>query len=256
MLIPAIKLGILYAVLSFIEKLLGWQCFSRPLTICPITGLLLGNLQMGCIMGAALESIYMGISFIGGAAAADPTSASFLITALVILTGTDVESAMSLAIPVGTIMLRVSHLPEDIWTPFQPLAIAAAEEGNIRRLGFFNYLFGILTAVIGGIGMFACVYIGVDAMDTILQALPAWILNGLSAAGSLSMAVGLSILLSMIWSSEVSVWFFVGYVLVKYFGITDTLAIAILGLAVAVMYFFLEKKAVDSKEVKQEEDFL
>ena len=76
------------------------------------------------------------------------------------------------------------------------------------------------------------------------------------------LAVGFAILTSMIWNNEVGVFFFVGYVLVKYLGMA-TLPIAIIGIAVAITMFFAEKRSIDLKNSLQntksvandEEDF-
>jgi PTS system mannose-specific IIC component/fructoselysine and glucoselysine-specific PTS system IIC component len=56
--------------------LLSWQCLTRPIIVGPIAGLILGDLKTGIILGASLESIFMGISYIGGSVASDPTSAT------------------------------------------------------------------------------------------------------------------------------------------------------------------------------------
>ena len=92
--------------------------------------------------------------------------------------------------------------------------------------------------------------------------MPAWVLTGLGAASSMMLAVGFAILTSMIWSNEVGVFFFVGYVLVKYLGM-GSLPIAILGIAIAVTMFFGEKRTIDLKNslkntktvANDEEDF-
>jgi mannose/fructose/N-acetylgalactosamine-specific phosphotransferase system component IIC len=50
----------------------------------------------------------------------------------------------------------------------------------------------------------------------------------------------------MIWDNEVGIFFFVGYVLVAYLHV-DTLAIAILGAAIAITMFFTHKRLIDTK---------
>jgi mannose/fructose/N-acetylgalactosamine-specific phosphotransferase system component IIC len=63
------------------QELLGFTMLGRPIVIAPLVGLLLGDLQTGLLVGAALETIFMGVVNIGGAAAAEPGLASALAAA-------------------------------------------------------------------------------------------------------------------------------------------------------------------------------
>lgn len=42
------------------QELLGFTMLGRPIVIAPLVGLLLGDLQTGLLVGAALETIFMG----------------------------------------------------------------------------------------------------------------------------------------------------------------------------------------------------
>ena len=101
MLIAALKLSVLYWLLGILDTAaLGWQALTRPIVICPLVGILLGDVTTGCILGASLESLFMGISAIGGSIPADATTTSYVATAFVILTGADIESAVAIAMPM------------------------------------------------------------------------------------------------------------------------------------------------------------
>ena len=43
------------------HELLGMAMLSRPIVVAPLAGLLLGDVQTGLIVGASLESIFMGV---------------------------------------------------------------------------------------------------------------------------------------------------------------------------------------------------
>ena len=82
MLIAALKLSVLYWLLGILDTAaLGWQALTRPIVICPLVGILLGDVTTGCILGASLESLFMGISAIGGSIPADATTTSYVATA-------------------------------------------------------------------------------------------------------------------------------------------------------------------------------
>ena len=73
----------------------------------------------------------------------------------------------------------------------------------------------------------------------------------------MALAVGVAILTSQIMNKETGIWFFVGFVLVKYVSL-DTVAVAVIGAAVAITIFLLEKKIIENKgkpESKEEEEF-
>lgn len=64
-----------------------------------LAGLVLGDFHTGIVMGAALESIFMGISAIGGSIPADATTASIIAVAYTILTGSTAEAGLAIALP-------------------------------------------------------------------------------------------------------------------------------------------------------------
>ncbi len=257
----ALKLAILKFCLATIETCLSWQVFSRPICIASFAGLVLGDVKTGCMMGALLESVFMGINWIGGTAAADQDSASYIVTSMVILSGTDPETAMAFAVPVGTIMLTLGRLPMTLLTPLQPAIIELANQGDIKKFSLAGWGMALLNNLFSAVLIFVLIYIGSDALANFLASLPPVILTGFGAASSMSMGVGFAILTSMIWDNEIGIWFFVGYVLVKFGVLTDTLAIAIIAVAIALTKFFIEKKvserqpvaAADPTETEEEE---
>ena len=54
---------------------------NRPIVLAPLVGAILGDLQQGLIMGAALELIFLGVVSIGGATPSDSNMGSVLGTA-------------------------------------------------------------------------------------------------------------------------------------------------------------------------------
>jgi mannose/fructose/N-acetylgalactosamine-specific phosphotransferase system component IIC len=59
-------------------------------------------------------------------------------------------------------------------------------------------------------------------------------------------AVGFGILLSQIWSGDIAIFFFVGFVLSKSLGLSS-LGVAVIAAAVALLYFVIEKDIVARK---------
>ena len=59
-------------------------------------------------------------------------------------------------------------------------------------------------------------------------------MNGLTVAGNLLPAVGMAMLLRMLWSKSIAVWFFLGVVLMAYFEL-PLIAIAVIGAIIAIV---------------------
>ena len=263
----ALKICIVYFLLNYVDEiLLSWQCLTRPIVIAPLAGLVLGDLRTGIIMGAELEAIFMGISAIGGVIAADATLSSVIAVAYTILTGSSVADGVALAFPIGTVLTSVNSLSMSLVA--NPMA-AYWENLAVKDLKKFatqNYLFAAVMKLIPTIVLFVAVAYGVDGLNRLLGALPAFVMTGLGAASGMMIGVGFAILTSMIWDKEVGIFFFVGYVMVAYLHM-DTVAIAIIGAAVAITMFFTNKRIIDAKNevinagvkvneaVNDEEDF-
>ena len=262
MLLPAIELAILYLILQVIELgVLGWQALTRPIVICPLAGLLLGDIGTGCILGASLESLFMGISAIGGSIPSDWITTSFIASAYVILTDSSIESAVAIAMPIGTIMTMFNTVAMVVVSAVQSFATNLISNNKVKAFEATAWAMTIFTYAINALIVFVAVLIGVESLQQLVSVAPDWVMNGLSAVSAMVMAVGFAILVSQILTGETVIWFFVGYILVKYLAL-DTLAVALLVAAAAITIFFIEKKIADAKlasvsaETKNdEEDF-
>ena len=234
----------------------SWALFTRPLICGPITGLLLGDLRTGIIMGGAIEGIYMGVSNIGGSTPADPCPATIIAVAYSILTGSDI-----LSLPIGTLMQSFTNILTPFYASLSVYWEKLAASGNTKKMGRQVVLFDLfLQRIAQMLVLFLSIAYGIEGIQTVFNSLPGWVLNGFNAASGMMTAVGFAILMTMIWSKEVGGFFFVGFVLAKYLGL-GTLPIAILLAVVALCVFFNEKRFIEisavSKNVKesQEEDF-
>ena len=244
--------------------ILSWQCMNRPIVVAPILGLLLGDFQTGIIMGASLESIFMGISAIGGSVPADALSASIIAVCYTVLTGSDVETGLAIALPIGTIMASLSSIFLSVGSALAPywekLAVTKKPGNFLAQNLIFS---GIISPLPNIIIIFLGIAYGVTGLNQAFQALPPFFMTGLTAASSMMVAVGFAILISMIWSKEVASFFFVGYIMAKILKM-DSLSIAIIGAAIAITMFFYEKQLIDMKNMRmaaekkpseEEEDF-
>lgn len=242
----ALIIAILYWIFTVLDPyLLSWQCLNRPIVVAPICGLVLGDFQTGIIMGASLESIFMGISAIEGSIPADSLSASLIAVSSTILTGSSVEVGLALALPIGTIIAQINAMLMPVFASLSAYWEKLAGTGNLRK--FFTQVMTfscVIQPLPVVIVMFCSVAFGVEGLNDLLAVMPAWVMTGLTAASSMMVAVGFAILASMIWSNELGIFFFIGYVLAAYLKLSS-LPIAIIGLGFAIVLFFNEKRFIE-----------
>lgn len=90
----------LVAIVMYVAKFTDWigQIGVRPIWICPLVGLVLGDLQAGIILGASLELVFIGAISIGGSVPQDFVSGGILGCAFAILLGKEADIAVTLAV--------------------------------------------------------------------------------------------------------------------------------------------------------------
>ena len=87
-------------------------------------------------------------------------------------------------------------------------------------------------------------YLGAEPVAAIVDQIPANVMAGLNAVGALLPAVGMALLLKMLWSKELAVYFFLGFVLYIYLGM-PMIAIAVIGVVFAVIQALRDKELFD-----------
>ena len=75
--------------------------------------------------------------------------------------------------------------------------------------------------------VYVAVALGAEALQGILDAIPAFILDGLSVASGMMPAIGLGLLMNMLWSGKASIYFFFGFAATVYLNINMTFMVVI-----------------------------
>ncbi|MGX7196384.1 PTS mannose/fructose/sorbose/N-acetylgalactosamine transporter subunit IIC [Enterococcus olivae] len=245
--------AIIVAVVVFLtvggQELLGFTMLGRPIVIGPLLGLLLGDIQTGLLVGAALETIFMGVVNIGGASSAEPGLATALATAFAINMNAGVEVAIPIAVPLGIIGLQVKTLLYvGVVGPFAVKFDNMAQEGNSKGIAKLHFGLWALQWFIYSLIPFFAILFGSNATQRVLEQIPEVIVHGLSIAGNLLPAVGMAMLLKILWDDKVAVYYFLGFVLIAYFQ-TPLIAVAVLAVIIAVVS---ASRDLDLKQIKQQ----
>ena len=224
---------------------LGQCMIERPIVVGLVAGILMGDVQTGVIIGASLEAIFMGTVNIGGAISAEPVTATALAVAFAVGAGVDTSAAITIAVPVGVVTAFLSIFMNNVVLAFfaGPFDKMAAD-GNERGLALQHYLLWFIKYALFALIAFFGVYFGAEPVASIVNQIPANVTAGLNAVGSLLPAVGMALLLQMLWSPQLAVYFFLGFTLYSYLQL-PMIAIAVFGVVIAVVSALRDKELFD-----------
>lgn len=256
--LQAILLGLI-SMLGNAEYLFGTSCLSRPLVMGALTGIVMGDIPTGVALGATLELAFMGAFSIGASIPPEMISGTVLGTAFAISTGSGAETALTLAIPIASLVLVFKNLGMVFILPaFVHKADDYAQKGDLKGVSRMHYLGGFFGAnLIIGVVVAISFYVGSPAVQAVLAVIPEWVQNGLQIAMGLLPAIGFGLLMQMIMNKEVAPFFMLGYVLSVYLSIPVT-GIAIFGCIIAIVLTQLKGKpqmAYAGSEVDEDDDF-
>lgn len=97
----------LIALLGYSEWLAGTSYLQRPIVLGPLVGLVMGDVVTGTIMGATMELAMVGAISVGAYNPPDTISGTILGVSLAMQAGADASAALTLGIPIATIVLAL-----------------------------------------------------------------------------------------------------------------------------------------------------
>lgn len=250
----ALIIAITYWAIFVIDESFSWQALVRPIVTGPIVGLILGDINTGIVMGGLLEAIYMGVVSIGGGAPADAFGSTVICVTFVISGGLTMEAGLALAFPIGALTARISQLVLPMHAYLIKYFEKYAASGNTKAYARLQQAYRFMFArLFHTITIFLAVWVGADAVASVFDILPGFVIDGLRVAGGMLPALGLGILTSMIFTKELGAFMVVGFVLSAYLGL-DTMAVALIGGSVAILMFFADSKAQANTAVEDPEE--
>lgn len=239
MLTQAILLSVLASLLS-IEWMNGHFGLSRPLVTGMLTGLVLGDMTQGIMIGATLQLIFMGINGVGAAVPPDQTIGTLIATAFAILSGEGAEIALTLAIPVAVAAQALDIFGRTFTTVFIHMADKFAEKGEYRKLEMAHYAGLLVHFVRVSIIVFPAIYFGVEAVQSFIAMVPQPVLRGLEVSGGLLPAVGFGMLLTMLNIPYLFPFYFIGFALAT-FGGFSTVGVTMVAVCVALVIDYYKR---------------
>mgnify|MGYP002660613404 FL=1 len=271
--IQAAMLG-LFACLSSMPGLggtsFGNYTLGRPLIGGLVSGIILGDIQTGILVGAAMQIVYIALVTPGGTVSADVRAVSYIGIPLAMvalksygLAALSVEGAAlatSFGTMVGTLGTVLFYGTATANLAWQHIGWKAVEKGEFRKLyavnmglpWFSHFFFSFIPTLI------MC-KLGADVVELIKETLP---MDGLAmktlfTVGSLLPCVGIAILLKQIVTKAVDfIPFFFGFTLAASLGINLVSATVVAAMFALINYRIklLSLQRVVSVSGDEEED--
>lgn len=214
-----------------------------PLFGGAVTGLIMGDLKTGLIVGATLQLMTLGVATYGGSTVPDFLTGSIMGTAYAIMAGKGAEYGIGLAVPIGLLLTQLDILARMTNIFFQHRADRFAEQGNYKGVerqniwGMFPWMLSRVIPVVVGL------VFGQTVVNAINSFIPQWFMLGLKAAGMILPAMGIAILMHYLPLKTFWPFFIIGFVFMAYFSKNFTiLGVSLIGLAMAGLYMMFGTK--------------
>ena len=235
---------------SMDEQAFGITMLGRPLFTSLFVGLILGDVQQGVIVGAALESMFMGAIMVGAAVPPEVYGCAFAV-----ITGTGTATAVALALPVSVFL--------QVWRNFcyaVPGAFACKKietalanrdlaKANLYHLTIVPLSIGIPSALL----VFCSLFFGADLINNALNAIPQFVMDGLNVASGVMVCIGFALLIRTMGDNKLLPWLFLGFIMVIYLKM-DVVGVAAAAICVALLLAFREGSAGPQAVAEDEEE--
>ena len=226
----------LVALLNGIQGPYHWYMFREPVMAGFWVGLIYGDPVMGTVIGATINVSYLGWISAGGANASDLYWAGLLGTFVAIQGGMSLDTAVAFAVPIGLLgnYVHVAYMTlASVWPTRMDILASRGDWKGIRRLQILGGPAFVLS--LRALPVCLIALYGGGLIQQMIDALPVWAMNGLSAVGKMLPALGMSMLFKFMYKKELLPFFVLGFVIAAYTGLSDLLMFAAVGVCLALL---------------------
>ncbi|MFI3284048.1 MAG: PTS sugar transporter subunit IIC [Erysipelotrichaceae bacterium] len=214
-----------------------------------LAGLVMGDVQLGLVLGGTLELMSLGVTGIGGSSVPNYPTGTIMGTAFAVASGGSLESGLAVGIPVAALGVQL-----DVLAKMSCSYILHKAESYVDTLEFnkmYTWLrIGILPRTSGSaIAVLLAMTLGANAINTLLELMPAWLSSGLSVAGNVLPAVGFAILLRFMPLKKYFVYALLGFTLTSFMGVS-IIGIAVIGFIIAYLVYVQSEKESSSTHIE------
>ena len=215
-----------------------------------MAGLIMGDLQTGLYVGGTMQLMSLGVVGIGGSSAPDYPLATIIATAISVSTGAGMDIGLTAGIAVGMLFVQLDIIAKLINGAIGRKAQEYCDAGRFEAMDRIILVSVVLMMLTSAIPTLIAVTLGSTVVTLIVDTLPGWFTIGLSVAGGLLPAVGLTMLMTYMPTSKYFAYLLIGFVLNAYLGV-PVLGIAMIGIACALLFYQQRMKEMSSAAIME-----
>lgn len=219
-----------------------------------VIGAVMGDMAQAMIIGASLQLIYLGVISAGGNQPTDPCLASYIAIPVAMVSGLNTTAAVALAVPVGLLGAQISNLIYLLNGFFAQRGDIFVEKGDASGMTRWSVIYcGIIRTLLFATPVAVALYFGSGALQGVLDDIPIFVTNGLSAMGACLPAVGFAIIANLISKPKYMPFFFAGFFLIQYTKIA-TIPLLLAGGFITFLYITFTSNEYKSQVSEDDED--
>ncbi len=209
--IVQIALVFIVTFIAAIDQFDFLESLYQPIVTGAVVGAILGDLNTGLVVGGTYQLMTIGNMPIGGAQPPNAVIGGIMAAVFACTIDMDPDMAVATAIPFALLGQYGVTLFFTLRAPllefFRGCAVNADTKGITKWTIISECILGLIFAVIVTLFFIAGLAVGQQVVD----AIPEWLNNGLSAAGNMMKFVGFAILLKVMMSRDMWGFFFMGF---------------------------------------------
>lgn len=223
-----------------------------PMMTGLVVGLVFGRVADAMVVTAAIQLIYMGVFSPGGQMPSEPCIAAAIAVPVALLSGSDAESAIAVAVPVGLLgsyLYQFRFFMDTII--MSSMADRAAAAGDSKKLSFAIIGMPIIIAFLIYVPfMFVALYFGAPVIaDIVSSASGTVIFHILQTIGNGLAAIGIAVTVYAIGKKNYIAFFLLAFFMAqicKGFETAPTMiTYAAVGAIIAFIFVLIKNESVD-----------
>lgn len=231
---------VIYSGIAILDQLTTILCLDKPIFVGLFVGIIMGDVKTGLVVGGAIQLMSSGLITAGGTTIPDYICSTTLGIVITKLSGQGADFGIAMAAALSAMFSYFDVLGRYCNIFFQKKAEKYWEDSNFKGIERMNLMGAIPWSLSRMIPLLIVLILlktaGVSAVQTGINSIPEWLMNGLKISGQILPIVGIAILLRILNTREFIPYLLIGFVLAAYLNI-PILGIAILGLSAAIIIF-------------------
>ncbi|MDY3091774.1 MAG: PTS sugar transporter subunit IIC [Erysipelotrichaceae bacterium] len=240
---------ILLAVLTgwYIYQRMNLQLFNYAsvVTMGVIAGLIMGDINVGMLVGGSMCLMSLGLFGAGGSSVPDYNVGAIAGTAFAVAMGYEGQEALTVAmtigIPVAALGTQLDILGKTSGSFFIHKMKDCSDKKDFKQMGVWMWASQIPFVGFWVLPMVLFTTVGSTYVEALITAIPAWLNVGLKVASGMMPALGFAILLRQLPMKKYGYFILLGFVLSAYLKMS-ILAIALLALVLCCYIFFTKEE--------------